>query len=382
MAITIDWGTRIISVPKADTLLVQSVPTEIRQLDLDAFRLELKSLEDDAAGMPFPVTHNHVSPITVGGVTLARVVEILNGYTVTFEDGQYAVNLVGANSNVGDVVNVNQVSIRSANSAGLTFSEQINDQSFIGAAVYVNSNSGLSGTSFPRGTPTSPVNNLTDALSIADIRSLQNVILTGFITANGTHTLDYHSFEAGAGASNVILLSGASTVNSSFNRLILVGAQNGLSRINSCILGVTGLGGFTEAEGRIVDSIINTVAGITQYTSGAGCLLDNCSFIAPDSPQIEFNANGKGFGMRSCTGNLIITNQTISEELELNFAGARVEIAPSCTAGTLNISGNATVVDNSGVGCTVVDNTLDVNQNTINEGVQKASLLIPHTTNL
>jgi len=382
MAITIDWGTRIISVPKADLLLVQSMPTEIRQLDLDAFRLELKSLEDDPAGMPFPITHNHVAPITVGGVTLARVVEMLNGYTVTFEDGQYAVNLVGSNSNVGDVVNVNQVSIRSANSAGLTFSEQINDQSFIGAAVYVDVAEGQSGTSFPRGTPTSPVNNLTDALSIADIRSLQNVILTGFVTANGTHTLDFHNFDAGAGASNVILLSGASTVNSSFERLILVGAQAGLSRINNCILGVDGLGGLTEVEGRIVDSIVNTVAGITQYTAGAGCLLDNCAFIAPDSPQIEFNANGKGFGMRSCTGNILITNQTVSEELELNFAGARVEIASSCTAGTLNISGNATVVDNSGVGCTVVDKTLDINQNTINQGVQKASLLIPHTTDL
>ena len=120
MAITIDWGTKIISIPKADTQLVQSSPTEIRQLDLDAFRLELKALEDDAAGMPFLDTHNHVGPITVGGVTLARVIEIINGYSVTFEDGQYAVNLVGANSNVGDVTNVNQVSIRSANSAGLT----------------------------------------------------------------------------------------------------------------------------------------------------------------------------------------------------------------------------------------------------------------------
>ena len=119
MAITIDWGTKVISVPKADMLLLQSTPTEIRQLNLDTFRLTLKDLEDDEEGMPFPRTHNHNTTLTVGGVTLARVVEIINGYTITFEDGQYAVNLVGANSNVGDVVNVNQVSVRSANSAGL-----------------------------------------------------------------------------------------------------------------------------------------------------------------------------------------------------------------------------------------------------------------------
>jgi len=117
--IWIDWAARVIFVPKAETTLVQTLPTEVRSLDLDAFRLALKNLEDDPAGMVYPDTHRHVAPVNVGGVVLARVLEIVNDFTVTFEDGQYAVNLVGANSNVGDRVNVNQVSVRSANSAGL-----------------------------------------------------------------------------------------------------------------------------------------------------------------------------------------------------------------------------------------------------------------------
>ena len=119
MAITVDWPNKIINVPKADTTLIQSSPTEIRELDLDSFRLTLKDLEDDPEGMPWLDTHNHVAPIQIGAVTLARVVEIINDYTVTFEDGQYAVNLVGANTNLQDVTNVNQVSIRPSNSAGL-----------------------------------------------------------------------------------------------------------------------------------------------------------------------------------------------------------------------------------------------------------------------
>lgn len=116
--ITVNWATKVISVPKADMTLIQSSP-EIRELDLNTFRLTLKDREDDEAGIPFLTTHSHVAPVTVGGVTLARIVELINGYTVTFEDGQYAVNLVGANSNVSEKTNVNQVSIRSANSAGL-----------------------------------------------------------------------------------------------------------------------------------------------------------------------------------------------------------------------------------------------------------------------
>ncbi len=125
MAISINWAHKIINVHKVDLLLISAgPPQEIRQLDLDWFRLQLKDLEDSEEGILAVDTHNHNPPVTVGGVTLARVIEIINGYTVTFEDGQYAVNLVGANSNVSDVTNVNQVSIRSANSAGLTFTNQ------------------------------------------------------------------------------------------------------------------------------------------------------------------------------------------------------------------------------------------------------------------
>ena len=119
MAISVNWVTGVITVPKADTTLVQSTPNEIRELDIDAFRLTLRDLEEDPDGRPWPRTHDHNTEVTVSGITLARVISILPPYTVTFEDGQYTVRLTGANSNIGDRLNANQVSIQSANSAGL-----------------------------------------------------------------------------------------------------------------------------------------------------------------------------------------------------------------------------------------------------------------------
>jgi len=116
MAISIDWATQVITVPQ---VYLTPLGGSIYELNLNTFRLSLKDLEDDEDGIIFPKTHNHNPPVTVSGVTVARVIEIINGYTVTFEDGQYAVNLVGANSNVADVTNVNQVSVRPFNSAGL-----------------------------------------------------------------------------------------------------------------------------------------------------------------------------------------------------------------------------------------------------------------------
>ena len=117
--ISINWITKVITLPKADMALVQTDPFEIRELDLDEFRLSLKSIEESEEGMPYLDTHRHNTEVVLGGITLARVIEIINGYSVVFEDGQYAVNAVGGNSNLADVLNLNQVSLRSFNSAGL-----------------------------------------------------------------------------------------------------------------------------------------------------------------------------------------------------------------------------------------------------------------------
>jgi len=58
------------------------------------------------------------APASIGGVTLVRVVEVINGYKIEFEDGPYQINLVGANNNILDSRVQNQVSLNLSNSAG------------------------------------------------------------------------------------------------------------------------------------------------------------------------------------------------------------------------------------------------------------------------
>jgi hypothetical protein len=116
MPISVDWGNKIINIPQD---YLTQVGVGVYELDLDELRLDLKALEDDEEGMPFPDTHKHNAAVTMAGITLSRVIEFINEYTVTFQDGQYAVNAVGANSNIADVMNINQVSLRTFNSAGL-----------------------------------------------------------------------------------------------------------------------------------------------------------------------------------------------------------------------------------------------------------------------
>jgi hypothetical protein len=116
VAVSINWGTKVITVPQAD---LTNLGGGVYELDVDVLRLALKDLEDSEEGMAFPTTHNHNTEVTLSGVTYARVVEIINGYTVTFENGSYTVKCVGANHNLADVKTVNSVSLIIGNSAGL-----------------------------------------------------------------------------------------------------------------------------------------------------------------------------------------------------------------------------------------------------------------------
>ena len=117
MAISIDWATRVITIPQS---FLTPLGGSNYELKTDDFRLALKDLEDDAnEGMPFPDTHRHNTNVVLGGITYTRFIEIINDYTVTFENGTYAVVLTGSNNNILDVTNLNSVSVRSSNSAGL-----------------------------------------------------------------------------------------------------------------------------------------------------------------------------------------------------------------------------------------------------------------------
>jgi hypothetical protein len=386
MAITVDWATKIISVPKIDTTLIQSTPTEIRQLNLDTFRLILRDLEDDFEGMPFDKTHNHNTTITVGGVTLARVVEIINGYTVTFEDGQYAVNLVGANSNVGDVVNVNQVSVRSANSAGLQDLSTILSSAYQGEVV-IDTTNGQSGTDVPIGTRATPVNNIADALIIAakeganTLRFAQNTTISNITIPQG--------FVLTSDSPALVQLTvdpSATVQGCEFSNVKFQGRADGNNIIRECLLlDVDYVSGFIFQC---------SLEGTISIVPGALCALLSCfsnTLAGQPNPIIDFNGTGKVI-LRDYQGAIELTNHTDTSgdgDLCLDFSSGVCIVRPSVTAGFIPVRGICRVVNQSTGTANVVDETINklVGDNAtslgvINQGVQNASLLIPHTTDL
>lgn len=123
MALSLDPATRVISVPQADLTFVSGT---LYTLDSNQFRKNVMALlaSEPYAWMPDAFIHN--TEVTVAGITYARTIEFINGYSVTFENtgSAYSVRIEGSNNNIFDVENgilnpTPLVTVISTNSAGL-----------------------------------------------------------------------------------------------------------------------------------------------------------------------------------------------------------------------------------------------------------------------
>ena len=199
MATIVNPITGEIFVPRADMPVVQVSP-EIRELDVDAWRLELHGIADDVHMCPWPKMFLHNTQYTLSGVTYVRAMQIIDPYYITFEDAQYAVRLVGGNNNILDVKTANQVSLLASNSAGKqvvnegggggwddllvdhntagTFGGAVNSLGYIDHMVYINTENVAAGN----GTQNAPFNNLTNAIDFAESKNIRKLIVQADIT--------------------------------------------------------------------------------------------------------------------------------------------------------------------------------------------------------
>lgn len=347
MAISIDWANRIILVPKADLLLVQSNPTEIRELDLVNFHTTLRLLEAEYMGILYTQTHNYKGPLSVGGVTLAAVVEIINNYTILFEDGQYAVNLVNANSNVGDRVNVNQVSVRSANSAGLTNVREIEFSSFQGVVV-LDTIFGTSGTAFPIGTFSKPSNNLTETMFITDLRGLGTIVFRNTLNIPSGTNISGRVFK-GDNAINSSLTLEAGVITS--NTIIEDTLVHTSTFSDSAYLKHTLVHNVSAFSGYMESSVISGSIGMSDRATSyfVDCKSGCVGLGSTDLPILDLSGENQHISFRNFSGPIKLTNSTHSGNtycIDIT-SGATIILDSSCTAGLIYIRGVAEIVNNS-----------------------------------
>lgn len=350
MALSIDWATFTILVPRADLILVQSTPTEIRELNLNTFRAELKAIEASPEGMGFPKILDHYTAVNVGGIELAHVMVLLAPYTVTFEDGQYAVNLTRANSNVGDRVNVNQVSVRSANSAGLVQTQEIQLNAF-GEAVTINTavGEGFAGTLYPTGTYYRPVNNLADALLIAGYYGINKFRVIGTLTLNPGDNISGFTIE-GEGVSfnvartTITMVQGCITSNVLLKNCKVEGYQGGECEFHFCLIGNIE---NTHCQFHDCKMVGPVKLNNSNWTQNHFTDLKDC-YTGVDWYQVDYNNSPINQIYMNFSGGIRISNMTDSRaDLLIQLDAGIVWLDSTCTGGNVTIRGIGTVINES-----------------------------------
>jgi hypothetical protein len=303
--------------------------------------------------MAWPRTHRHNTTVEVGGVILARVVEILSPYVIQFEDGQYAVNLTGANSNIGDRVVVNQVSVRSSNSAGLQ------DLSTLLAAAYqgeviVNTATGQAGTSTPIGTRNTPSSVQSDALIIAQTNGIGTFRIMESINLQSIDFSAGYTFASDNPVTvTVIVDPSANVTNCQFINVTLSGTLDGMNSVkHSAILSVTDVSGLIEDCSFSSDLYLN-----------GNILVVNCTSNIPGGGYATLHGLAtKTIQVRDFHGSIGIDG-IVDGSHSIGGVGGRCVLESTCTGGTIHVRGDwFELVDNSGVGCTVLDERSAVSQ--------------------
>lgn len=348
MAMSINRLTKEISYPKADLTLISGT---LYELDTDAFRLEMKGVEAGEEGMAFTDMHTRNAPVTVAGIEYAQTLEMINGYSLEFEDGAYSVRLIGSNNNLFDIeagiLVQNQVQVIPTNSAGLI---DINKEDIEYAAynegVTLDEMNGGSGTTHPWGTSRQPVDNTTDLKSIATARGLYILYAVGDATIAGN---DFDGFDI-KGRLSEITFSGV--INARIYDCKLLGTIGKScwareSLIGALTVSTVGWGAFHAWKTAFLGPIV---------LDNIFCVLQDCvaAKSGDETVTIDLNDSTSTIHAHKWSGNMLIKNGTVAgKHHDIHMLGGHLTIDSSTTEGTFHLMGSGIYTNNGGSNVTV-----------------------------
>jgi len=348
MAILIDWSTKVITVEQNTPGVVSFIGGSVYELDTFAFRLALKDLEDSEVGMSMPDTHRHNTQVLLGGIYYARTIEIINGYTITFEEtgSPYVVNLVGSNNNILDVTNLGTVQIRSNNSAGLINVKELQHGIF-GEEVHLDQNGGTPGTVYPAGTPLQPVNNVPDAMTIAAVRGFTRIHVIGNLTLDTGDNIE-GMILMGENATNtqITVNSGADTQGCEIQEASVTGNLDGGTILRNCVID-----NLNYINGFVYSCMINP-GTIALGGSDTAHFLDCYSGVpGVGTPTIDCDGIGiqaTPLAIRGYNGGIKLIDMTGGQATSIDLASGQVIIDSTCVSGTVVVRGDGKVIDENG----------------------------------
>jgi len=228
---------------------------------------------------------------------------------------------------------------------------EIEQSMYLGmVSLDTNPGEGTAGTSYPIGTPGTPVSNCEDAMIILQARNLKTVHLHGELLID--HDMSEYTVIGDAPDDALVTVTiDGNVTHTTFKGLTLTGDfGNQRVHITECVLeDITGLS--TVARGSTLKGIL--YIGGTADTSFITCY-DGTN---PGSVEVNLGGTGRKVEFRDYFGGLKLSNKTGTEECTVNFSAGRLVIASTVTGGSIVVRGVGEISSNLGT-ATVNDSGL------------------------
>lgn len=251
-------------------------------------------------------------------------------------------------------------------------------------SVWIDATSSFSGTTYPVGTPVQPVNNLLDAVAISNVLGLVSLKVDSTLTVD--EDVSGFRISPGGGAQTLILDASGDHDKTVIEEFFVTGEQNGTVLMRNCSLNnLSGLSGTYRnvafGDNFAVDPNAVRFNILDCYSSVAGDTKPECDLTGTDG--VECN-------IRNWSGGLQINNSTsANNKVSIDVVSGSIKLDSSVTNGDIVVRGIGLLSDEStgGVintgGFRHVPDAPDVTQlGVINEGIKKASIMVPHSTDI
>ena len=225
--------------------------------------------------------------------------------------------------------------------------------------VWLDVDSGFTGVAYPIGTPRIPVNNLTDAKSIANTRGFNKFFILGNITLLSTDDVDgYELIGEGSSVSAaktfITMVSGCKTMNTYFRDAYVTGTQGGETIYENCVIGEIY---NTHCEFRNCVMIGPNQLNNSVWTRFDTTNLNNC-YSSYDWYVVDYNNSPVQQVYSNFSGKIKFINLTNSEtNINIRLNAGQVWFDSSCTTGNVVVEGVGLILNESD-GTTVDTNGL------------------------
>jgi len=248
-----------------------------------------------------------------------------------------------------------RTSSSSATAIGLTSLQFSQYQDTVAIDVGNTTGNAVSGTEFPVGTRSQPVDNIADMVAILTDVGLQKVFVYGDLTiSNEADWSDFTFIGQSPDRTTITVGALATTAGTEFEDCEITGTVGDELTFRRCRVGTATLGNGEISNTGLVGPI--TLDGASGQLIMVDC---HCASLAGATPIIDCNGDNIGFTMHNYKGDVKFTNKTGMDIYHVGVNGGHVILDSTIVAaGSIKITGVFETTDNSIA--TVIDRGGDV----------------------